>query len=64
MEKAKIDLTTAIKKGFEIGSQFRFDYKGIPGFEEKVGIKLPEDILALLTPPQTQPRNRKRSLSG
>ena len=50
-EKAKTDLTVAMKKGFEIGFQFRFDYQGIPGFEEKYG-KLPEDIAAMLTPPQ------------
>ena len=51
-EKAKLDLTTAKKEGTDIGFSLRFDYKGIPGFEEKYG-ELPEDILAMLTLPQT-----------
>ena len=51
-EKVKSDLNTARDMGEDITSIFRNSYSGITDFEQKHGVKLPEDIAALLTPPQ------------
>lgn len=51
-EKAKSDLNTARNIGEDITSVFRNSYSNIADFEQKQGVKLPEDIAALLTPPQ------------
>ena len=51
MGKSKLDLTVAEAMGMDIIKEFRNDYGSIPGFEEKNGLKLPEDIAAILTPP-------------
>ena len=52
-EKAIEDLTTARNKQANIVStEFRKDYGSVSDFEQKHEIKLPEDITAMLTPPQ------------
>ena len=52
-EKAKEDLTTARDKQENIIiEQFRKEYENVAEFEQKHEIKLPENIAALLTPPQ------------
>ena len=50
-EKAKSDLITAQDLGVDIIAAFHNDYASIGDFEQKTGIQLPEDIVALLTPP-------------
>ena len=51
-EKAKSDLNYSNKtREWTFAISVVSTSKGIPGFEEKVGIKLPEDILVLLTLP-------------
>ena len=52
MEKAKADLITAKEMGVDIVAAFRIDYESVTDFEQKTGIQLPEDISAMLTPPQ------------
>ena len=51
-DKAKSDLITAKDMGADIIASFHNDYEGVEDFEQKTGIQLPEDIVALLTPPQ------------
>ena len=51
-EKAKSDLTTVKNMSCDIPASFHNDYASVSEFEEKTGIQLPEDIAALLTPPQ------------
>lgn len=51
-QKAKSDLTIARNMGVDVIALFRNAYVSIADFEQKHGIKLPEDIAALLTPPQ------------
>ena len=51
-EKAKSDLITAKDMGSDIIASFHNDYESVADFEQKTGIQLPEDIAALLTPPQ------------
>ncbi len=51
-EKAKSDLITAKDMGVDIIDTFHNDYENVEDFEQKTGIQLPEDIAALLTPPQ------------
>ena len=53
-KKAKEDLTTAKDKQENIIiEQFRKEYKNVADFEQKHGVKLPEDTAAMLTSPQT-----------
>lgn len=52
-EKAKSNLETARDMGENITISFCQDSRSIAGFEQKHNVKLPEDITALLTPPQT-----------
>ena len=52
-EKAKSDLITAKDMGVDIIAAFHNDYENVEDFEQKTGIQLPEDIVALLTPLQT-----------
>ena len=47
-EKAKVDFSTAKNMGVDIVASFHNDYESIEGFEEKRGVKVPEDIAALL----------------
>ena len=51
-EKAKSDLMAAKNMGLDIIDSFHNDYASVEDFEQKTGIQLPEDIAALLTPPQ------------
>ena len=51
-EKAKANLTTAKGLGVNIIAAFRKKYKSVADFEQETGIQLPEDIAAMLTPPQ------------
>ena len=51
-EKAKSDLITAKDLGADIIFTFHNDYANVEDFEQETGIQLPEDIAALLTPPQ------------
>ena len=51
-EKAKADLITVKNMGCNIIDSFRNDYENVKDFEEKHNVKLPADIVAMLTPPQ------------
>ena len=51
-DDAKSDLMIAKEKGMNIVALFRKDYENVAGFEKKNKVKLPEDISAMLTPPQ------------
>ena len=51
-EKAKSDLTIARNMGEDIVALFHNAFSSVKDFEEKHNLKLPEDIAALLTPPQ------------
>ena len=51
-EKAKSDLIAAAAKGIDVITQFHQRNGSIANFEEKIGVPLPEDIAALLTPAQ------------
>ena len=48
-ENAQADLTTAREMGFEIAAFFHNDYESVADFEAKHGVKVPEDIAALLS---------------
>ena len=50
-ERAKSDLTIARNMGVNIITLFQNSYSSVADFEQKQGVKLPEDITALLTPP-------------
>ena len=47
-EKAKTDLMTAKDMGVDIIACFQNDYESVEDFEAKNGVKMPEDIAALL----------------
>ena len=47
-EKAKADLGTAKNMGLDIVASFHNDYESVEAFEAKHGVKVPEDIAALL----------------
>ncbi len=48
-DKAKIDLTTAKKKGVDITAVFHNSYRDIAMFERRNDVKVPKDIVAMLT---------------
>ena len=48
-EKAKSDLITTKDMGTDIVALFRISYSSMADFEQKTGIQLPTDIVALLT---------------
>ena len=50
-DKAKFDLTAAKAKGMDIIAAFHNSYKDIVDFERKNDLKLPKDIVAILTQP-------------
>ena len=50
-EKAKEDLTIAKNMGENIITLFHDSYSNIEDFEQKHNVKLPEDIVKMLTPP-------------
>ena len=47
-EKARDDLTRAKNEGMNIVNSFRNDYKDVADFEQRNGLKLPEDIAEML----------------
>ena len=49
-DKAKSDLTVARSMGINIITAFDYLYESVPDFEDRNGVKLPEDIAAMLTP--------------
>ena len=49
-EEAQRDLTAAILQGVDVVDVFHSIHSGIAAFEEKTGVKLPKDIVHLLTP--------------
>ena len=51
-EEAQRDLTAAILQGVDIADKFHNTHGSITVFEKKIGVKLPEDIVDLLTPRQ------------
>ena len=51
-EKARVDLIAARDMGLDIIASFHDDYKSVPDFEQKNGLKLPADIAEMLTPQQ------------
>ena len=51
-EEAQRDLTAAILQGVDIADKFHNTHGSITVFEKKIGVKLPEDIVELLTPRQ------------
>ena len=51
LEKAKADLVTAKNLGLDITTIFHDEYPNVTAYEQKIGIQLPPDIAALLTPP-------------
>lgn len=48
-DNARSDLTLAKSKGVDIIAKFRDDYKNVAEFEQKYGVQLSEDIVAMLT---------------
>ena len=50
--KAKSDLTAARDMGTDIITSFRNEYASVPDFECINGVKLPEELAAMLTPQQ------------
>ena len=50
--EAKLNLTVARTLGVDIIHLFRKKYGSVANFEQTIGIQLPADIAALLTPPQ------------
>ena len=49
-QEAKSDLTVAKSMGMDIIAAFRKNCENVEEFEEKISVKLPEDIAAMLTP--------------
>ena len=48
-ERAKADLIAAQNMGVDIIASFSNDYKSVADFEQRNGVKVPEDIAAMLT---------------
>ena len=48
-QEARSDLTVAKSKGVDIIKEFCDDFKNVAEFEQKYGVKLPKDIVAMLT---------------
>ena len=69
-EKAKADLTDAKDMNMDIVVLFHNDYQNISDFEKQVGVKLPDDIAAMLmqkeekTPTQLVEESLFRPSSG
>ena len=49
-EGAKLDFTAATNMGMDIVATFRDRSRIISAFEQKIGVELPEDIVAMLQP--------------
>ena len=52
-EKAKSDFAAMQSMNYDSFPIFDANYEDIEGFEQRYDVQLPEDIAALLTPPQT-----------
>ena len=52
---AKSDLATAVVLGTNIAAFFHESYGSIPAFELNYGVKIPDEIIDLLTPHQVEP---------
>lgn len=48
-EEAKRDLAAALLQSVDISSLFQSTHESIAAFEDKIGVRLPEDIVGLLT---------------
>ena len=53
-EAAKTDLTAALLQGVDVAAAFHNTYGNIAAFEEKIGVRLPKEVVELLTP-QSEP---------
>ena len=49
-EAAKTDLTAAILQDIDVAAAFQNTYGSLAAFEQKIGERLPKEIVALLTP--------------
>ena len=49
-EKARVDLTTTRNMGTNIIVLFRNSFTSVASFEQRNGVKLPEDLAEMLTP--------------
>lgn len=49
-EEAKTDLTAALLQDVDVASVFHTTYRSIDAFEQKIGERLPKEIVDLLTP--------------
>lgn len=59
---AKTDLIIVRNMDMDIIGRFREDYKNVEEFEQKYDVKLPKDIVTMLTPEQTLIRNGNNSI--
>ena len=55
-EKAKVDLTGAKDMDIDIVALFHNDYQSIPDFEKQIGVKLPDDLSAMLMQQEKETR--------
>ena len=53
-EAAKTDLTAAILQGVDVAAVFHNTHGSIAAFEQKIGVRLPKEVVELLTP-QSEP---------
>ena len=51
-EKAKSDLTIVRDMGVNIIALFQNSYLSVADFEQRYNVQMPEDLAAMLTPPQ------------
>lgn len=49
-EEAKTDLTAALLQDVDVAAAFHNTHGGIAAFEKKIGVRLPKEIVTLLTP--------------
>ena len=49
-EEAESDLTAALLQNVDVAAVFHNTYESIAAFEQKIGVRLPKEIVALLTP--------------
>ena len=48
--EAKTDLTAAVLQGVDVAAAFHNTYGSIAAFEQQIGVRLPKEIVELLTP--------------
>lgn len=51
-QEGRSDLINTRKLGEDICAKFCKDYKNVAEFEQRYGVNLPGDIVAMLTPPR------------